>query len=67
MRVLDGGVMRFWGFVVVLLTLAFGFVFFDKIFGVLAEKSTFPPMLAVWFSNIIFGILAVYLLRNAKR
>lgn len=49
------------------IAVAFGFVFFDKIFGVLAEKSTFPPFIAVWFSNIIFGILAVYLLRNAKR
>ena len=47
--------------------LAFAFVFFDKIFGTLAEKSTFPPFLAVWFPNIVFGILAVYLLRNAKR
>lgn len=49
------------------IAVAFGFVFFDKIFGVLAEKSTFPPLVAVWFSNFIFGILAVYLLRNAKR
>ncbi|MBA0884649.1 LptF/LptG family permease [Flavobacterium undicola] len=49
------------------IAVAFGFVFFDKIFGVLAEKSTFSPFLAVWFSNIIFGILAVFLLRNAKR
>ncbi|MEO8254024.1 MAG: LptF/LptG family permease [Flavobacterium sp.] len=49
------------------IAVAFGFVFFDKIFGVLAEKSTFSPFIAVWFSNIIFGILAVYLLRNAKR
>ncbi|HJS00851.1 MAG TPA: LptF/LptG family permease, partial [Flavobacterium sp.] len=49
------------------IAVAFGFVFFDKIFGVLAEKSTVSPFLAVWFSNIIFGILAVYLLRNAKR
>jgi len=49
------------------IAVAFGFVFFDKIFGVLAEKSTFSPLLAVWFSNIVFGILAVYLLRNAKR
>ncbi|OYX85272.1 MAG: hypothetical protein B7Y83_05350 [Flavobacteriales bacterium 32-34-25] len=49
------------------IAVAFGFVFFDKIFGVLAEKSTFSPLLAVWFSNIIFGILAVFLLRNAKR
>lgn len=47
--------------------LAFTFIFFDKIFGVLAEKSSIPPLLAVWFPNITFGILAVYLLRNAKR
>jgi lipopolysaccharide export system permease protein len=30
------------------IALAFAFVFFDKIFGVLAEKSSIPPMLAVW-------------------
>ena len=47
--------------------LAFTFVFLDKIFGVLAEKSSAPPLLAVWTPNIIFGILAIYLLRNAKR
>jgi lipopolysaccharide export system permease protein len=49
------------------IAIAFSFVFFDKIFGTLAEKSTFSPLLAVWFPNIVFGILAVYLLRNAKR
>lgn len=53
--------------------LAFGiciamvFVFFDKIFGVLAAQSDFPPLVAVWFPNILFGILAAYLLYNAKR
>jgi lipopolysaccharide export system permease protein len=47
--------------------LAFTFIFFDKIFGTLAEKSSIPPMLAVWFPNLSFGILAIYLLRNAKR
>ena len=53
--------------------LAFGiciamvFVFFDKIFGVLAAQSDFPPLIAVWFPNVIFGILAGYLLYNAKR
>ena len=47
--------------------LAFTFIFFDKIFGTLAEKSSFPPIIAVWIPNIVFGILAVYLLRNAKR
>ena len=47
--------------------LAFSFVFLDKIFGVLAEKSSFPPIIAVWIPNLLFGILAIYLLRNAKR
>lgn len=49
------------------MALAFAFVFFDKIFGVLAEKSSVSPLLAVWFPNIVFGILAIFLLRNAKR
>ena len=47
--------------------LAFSFVFLDKVFGVLAEASTAPPLLAVWTPNIVFGILAIFLLRNAKR
>ena len=47
--------------------IAMVFVFFDKIFGVMAEQSDFPPLIAVWFPNIIFGILASYLLYNAKR
>lgn len=47
--------------------LAFTFIFFDKIFGTLAEKSSIPPFIAVWLPNFVFGILAVYLLRNAKR
>lgn len=47
--------------------LAFAFVFLDKIFGVLAEKSAAPPIIAVWIPNFIFGLLAIYLLRNAKR
>lgn len=47
--------------------LAFAFVFLDKVFGVLAEKSSAPPIIAVWIPNIVFGILALFLLRNAKR
>lgn len=47
--------------------IAMVFVFFDKIFGVMAEQSDFPPLVAVWFPNVVFGILAVYLLYNAKR
>ena len=53
--------------------LAFGiiiamiYVFFDKVFGVMAEQSDFSPIIAVWFPNFIFGILAIYLLYNARR
>lgn len=49
------------------ITLAFVFIFFDKVFGTMAEQSTFPPLVAVWFPNVSFGILAVYLLYKAKR
>lgn len=47
--------------------LAMIYVFFDKVFGVMAEQSDFPPVIAVWFPNLVFGILAIYLLYNAKR
>jgi lipopolysaccharide export system permease protein len=43
------------------------YIFFDKIFGTMAEQSSFSPFIATWFPNIVFGILAIYLLRNAKR
>lgn len=49
------------------IVLAFTYIFFDKIFGTMAEKSSIPPFIAVWFPNFVFGILAFYLLRNAKR
>jgi lipopolysaccharide export system permease protein len=49
------------------ITIAMIYVFFDKIFGVMAEQSDFDPLIAVWFPNVIFGILAIYLLYNAKR
>jgi lipopolysaccharide export system permease protein len=47
--------------------IAFIFIFFDKVFGTLAEKSSIPPFIAVWLPNFVFGVLAYYLLRNAKR
>jgi lipopolysaccharide export system permease protein len=33
----------------------------------LAQQSDLSPILAVWLPNILFGILAVYLVRNAKK
>lgn len=47
--------------------IAFTFIFLDKIFGVLTQKSGFDPLIAVWLPNVIFGVLAIYLLNNAKR
>ena len=49
------------------IVIAFSYVFLDKVFGTVAEKSNFSPFLAVWLSNIIFGILAIFLLQRAKR
>ena len=49
------------------ISLAFIYIFFDKVFGTMAEKSTFSPLIAVWIPNITFGFLAIYLLRNARR
>jgi lipopolysaccharide export system permease protein len=47
--------------------IAMVYVFFDKVFGVMAQQSDFSPLVAVWFPNAIFAILAIYLLYNAKR
>ena len=49
------------------ISLAFVFIFFDKVLGTIANQSDFPPLIAVWFPNFTFGILAIYLLYNAKR
>ncbi|MCG2459441.1 LptF/LptG family permease [Flavobacteriaceae bacterium F89] len=46
---------------------AFIYIFFDKVFGTLAEQSGFSPLLAVIIPNIAFGALALYLLKKAKR
>jgi len=49
------------------ISIAFIYIFFDKIFGTMAEKSGFSPMMAVWVPNLVFGVLALYLLYNARR
>src|SRR5690606_25527532 len=46
---------------------AFIYIFFDKIFGTMAEQSGFSPMWAVILPNLFFGILAFYMLMKAKR
>jgi len=51
------------------LVIAFSFVFFDKVFGTIATQpnSSLSPLFAVWFPNVIFAFLAVYLLIKARR
>lgn len=49
------------------ITIGMIYIFFDKIFGTMAEKSGFSPFIAAWFPNFVFGLLAIYLLQNAKR
>ena len=46
---------------------AFVYIFFDKVFGTLAEQSGFSPLLAVLIPNLIFGAFAVFMLMKAKR
>ena len=49
------------------ISLGFLFIFFDKIFGVMVNKSAFSPFLAAWLPLILFGFLSFFLLRHAKR
>ncbi len=45
----------------------FTFIFFDKIFGVLVDKTDLSPAIGAWLPLGIFGILAIVLLSYAKR
>ncbi len=49
------------------LVVAFGFVFFDKVFSTLAIQSSFSPAVAVWLPNVVFAIVALHLIKKAKR
>lgn len=43
------------------------YIFFDKVFGTIAEQSDFSPFLAVWFPNMLFGVVAIYLLYASRK
>lgn len=45
----------------------FTFIFFDKIFGVLVDKTDLSPAIGAWLPLGIFGIIAIVLLSYAKR
>jgi len=45
----------------------FTFIFFDKIFGVLVDKTDLSPAIGAWLPLGVFGLLAIVLLAYAKR
>jgi len=48
------------------ISLGFLFIFFDKIFSVMVNKSNFSPFLGAWLPIFIFGSLAIFLLNRAR-
>ena len=49
------------------IAMGFLFIFFDKIFSVMVNKSNFSPFLGAWLPITIFGGLAIFLMQRAKR
>jgi lipopolysaccharide export system permease protein len=49
------------------LGLSFGYIMFMKISQTFATNGGLDPMLAVWIPNIVFGVLAIYLLKKAPK
>lgn len=49
------------------IAIAFSYIFIDKVLASVAEESNFSPIIAVWTSNVIFGIVAFLLVKKAKR
>ena len=49
------------------LALTFVYILFMQVFTVFATFGNFPPLIAVWIPNIIFGIIALFLARMAPK
>jgi lipopolysaccharide export system permease protein len=47
--------------------ISFVYVLFSRLSIVFATKGDFPPWLAAWTPNIIFGILAIYIYKRAPK
>lgn len=43
------------------------YILFSRLSVVFATKGSFPPLLAAWVPNIMFGVLAYYLYKRAAR
>ena len=49
------------------ISIAFSYIFIDKVFASVAEQSNFSPVIAVWTSNVVFAFVAFFLVKKAKR
>ncbi len=49
------------------IVISFAYIFFMQITTTFSIYSNLPPYLGVWFPNIVFCILAIYLLRSAPK
>lgn len=49
------------------IVIAFVYIFFDRVFAILAEQAGFSPLMAIIIPNAIFATIGLYLLKNAKR
>ncbi|MBI9035545.1 MAG: LptF/LptG family permease, partial [Bacteroidales bacterium] len=49
------------------LTLAFTYILFMKVAAVFGTNGNANPLVAVWVPNVVFGFLAVYLLKKAPK
>lgn len=47
--------------------IGFSYVFFDRVFGILSEKSGLSPFWAVSIPNILFLFLALYLIYDSRK
>lgn len=63
-RKVRGGIGVHLGFGI---AIAFGFILFMQIFASFAEASVMPTYIALWIPNLIFGLVALYLLRSAPK
>jgi lipopolysaccharide export system permease protein len=47
--------------------LSFGYIVFQQISTTMSVKSGLPPIIAVWIPNVIFGVVALVLVRTAQK
>ena len=49
------------------IALCFSYIMLNRIFEEFAKGGSLPPMLAVWFPNIIYAVIGIYLYRKAPK